>query len=117
MTVRGVCIMVAALLALQGCTSTVYYAVVAPHDAMDAKDGCVKNCQMLHAGQTNNYLACLKHCPDAQILHEKQCSELPYNREQFACDTVQNQTFDPVVGLLAILGAVLFVVIGVSVAT
>jgi hypothetical protein len=116
MTVRGVCIVAAALLALQGCTSTVYYAVVAPHDAMDVRRGCVGRCQMLHAGQTNHYLACLKHCPDAQVLHEKQCSELPFNRERFACDTVQNQTFDPVVGLLAILAVVLFAVVGVSVA-
>jgi hypothetical protein len=116
MAVRGVCIMVAALLALQGCTSTVYYAVVAPHRAMAAESGCVRKCQMMHAGQTNRYLACIQLCPEAEVVHEKQCSEVPFDRVRFACDTVQNQTFDPVVGLLVILTVVLFVVIGVNVA-
>ena len=116
MTIRGLCIMAAALLALQGCTSTVHYAVVAPHQAVDAESGCVRKCQMLHAGQTNRYLACLKLCPDAQVVYDKQCGEVPFDREKFACDTVKNQRFDPLVGVLLIVAVVLFVVIGANVA-
>jgi hypothetical protein len=52
MSLRRVCLTVVALLALQGCTKTVYYAVLAPNQAMAEPNGCFRQCQMLHSANT-----------------------------------------------------------------
>jgi len=97
-----------ALLATPGCTKTVYYAVMAPHEAMDDRSSCFRQCQMLHAGKTKEFLLCLDSCPDARVVREKRCQEVSYDADAYGCTTMQNKTFDGVafgigIGLLVLV--------------
>jgi hypothetical protein len=110
---RAVSVAVVVLLALQGCTKTVHYAVLAPHAAMDDSKGCFRQCQMLHAGQTKQFLKCVEICPDSRTIKEKRCEEVQYDDQAYGCITAHNQTFDGVafglgIGLLALVNVVLF---------
>jgi len=107
-------VVVVLALALQACTKTVYYAVLAPHAVMDDSKGCIRQCQMLHAGQTKQFLKCVEICPDSQTIKERRCEQVPYDDEAYACVTAHNQTFDGLafglgIGLLALVNVVLFV--------
>ena len=103
---------VVVVLALQGCTKTVHYAVVAPHAAMDG-NGCINQCQMIHAGQTKQFLKCVDICPDSRTIKEKRCQEVQYDDQAYGCVTAQNQTFDGLafgigIGLLALVNVIIF---------
>jgi hypothetical protein len=117
MSLRAVGLLAAGLLALSACTSTVYYAVLAPHGAADDSQGCFRQCQLLHAGQTNHYLACLKKCPEARVVHEKECKDVPFDATTYTCSTEQNQRFNPGPGILAILVVVILYAVVVASAT
>ena len=111
MNLRAVLPAVVVVLALQGCTKTVYYAVLAPHAAMDDSNGCVRQCQMLHAGQTKQFLKCVDICPDSQTIKERRCEQVPYDDQAYGCVTAQNQTLDGLafglgIGLLALVNVV-----------
>jgi hypothetical protein len=119
---RAVSLAVVAVLALQGCTKTVYYAVLAPHAAMDDSKGCFRQCQMLQAGQTKQFLKCVDICPDSRTIKEKRCEEVQYDDQAYGCVTAQNQTFDGVafgigIGLLALVNVLLFFAFVASVDT
>jgi hypothetical protein len=107
-------VVVVLALSLQGCTKTVHHAVLAPHAAMDDSKGCFRQCQMLHAGQTKQFLKCVDICPDSRIIKEMRCEQVQYDDQEDGCVTVQNQTFDGLafglgIGLLALVNVVLFV--------
>jgi hypothetical protein len=111
---RPVWLAVVVVLALQGCTKTVYYAVLAPHAAMDDSKGCFRQCQMLHAGQTKKFLKCVDICPDSRTIKERRCEQVQYDDQADRCVTVQNQTLDGLafglgIGLLALVNVVLVV--------
>jgi len=104
-------VVVVLALALQACTKTVYYAVLAPHAAMDDSKGCIRQCQMLHAGQTKQFLKCVDICPDSQTIKERRCEQVPYDDQAYGCVTAQNQTLDGLafglgIGLLALVNVV-----------
>lgn len=106
--------LVAALLALQGCTKHVSFAVLAPNQAMGDGNGCVRQCQMMHAGQTKSFLSCAEACPGTQILKEKRCDEISYETKAYECTTAHAQTFDGVafgigVGFLVLLNVLLVI--------
>jgi hypothetical protein len=101
---------VVALLALQGCTKTVYYAVLAPHDAMADQSGCHRQCQMIHAAQTKEFLACAESCPGTRVFTEKKCNEIEFDAGVYACTTMHNQKLD---GAALGLGIVLVVLLNV----
>jgi hypothetical protein len=101
-------VLVVALLAAQGCTKTVYYAVMAPHEAMDNQSSCFRQCQMLHAGQTKQFLSCVGTCPDSRVVNEKHCNQVPFDARTYGCTTMHAQTFDGVafglgIGFLVLL--------------
>jgi len=89
-------VVVVLALALQACTKTVYYAVLAPHEAMEDQHSCFRQCQMLHAGKTKEFLLCLDTCPDARVERDTQCNQVQFDRESYGCTTMQNKTFDGV---------------------
>ena len=103
-----------ALLTAGGCTRTIYYAVIAPNVAMDDGHSCFRQCQMLRAAGTKQYLGCLNTCPDVRVVNESECREVAFDARQYDCTTEHNQTFSPGPGIAAIFGAVLlFILIGV----
>jgi len=113
---RAVSLAVVAVLALQGCTKTVYHAVLAPHAAMDDSKGCFRQCQMLHAGQTKQFLKCVDICPDSRTINEKRCEEVQYDDNAYGCVTAQSQTFDGLafgiaMGLLGLANLVVFLLL------
>ena len=107
-----------ALLVVQGCTKVVYYAVLAPHEAMEDQHSCFRQCQMLHAGKTKEFLLCLDTCPDARVERDTQCNQVQFDRESYGCTTMQNHAFDGVsfgigIGFLVLL-TVLITVLSAS---
>ena len=112
---RALCVGVVALLTLQGCTSTVYYAVVAPREAVNDDQGCFRQCQLIHAGETKQYLACLRSCPGIRVVDDKQCNEVAIDAAQYQCSTAHAQKFNPTAGIVFIaLGLVVMVAIAAS---
>ena len=112
MNARVVCLAALSVFAFQGCTSTVYYAVMAPHEAVEDQTGCFRQCQMIHAGDTKKYLSCLDTCPDARVAKGRKCTDVKFDSEETACTTMHNQRFDPRVGTLVIaLGVLAYLVI------
>lgn len=114
MNLRAVSLAVVVVLALQGCTKTVHHAVLAPHAAMDDSKGCFRQCEMLHAGQTKQFLKCVDTCPDSRTIKDKRCEEVQYDEAAYGCVTAHNQTFDGLafglgIGLLALVNVVVFV--------
>jgi hypothetical protein len=105
------CLVAAALLALQGCTSTVHYAVVTPRDSAANDGGCSRQCRLIHAAETKQYLACLRNCPNTRIIDDKQCSEVAVDANQYECSTAHAQKFDPTFGVIAIGFGVLLVIV------
>jgi hypothetical protein len=104
------------LFALHGCTRPVYYAVVAPHASMADRDGCFRQCQIVHAGQTKHFLSCVETCPDSRIVKEKRCNEVSYDADNYGCTTAQNQTFDGVgtgiaIGAVALLNVLVLIAV------
>ena len=115
MNAQVVCLAALSVFAFEGCTKTVYYAVTAPHEALDDRDGCFRQCQMMHAGNTNKFLACLDTCPEARVTRGKKCADVSFDREETACTTVHNQRFEPGLGILIIaLGVIVFLVISLG---
>ena len=112
MSLRIACAVIVVAFAVQGCTTTVSYAVLAPHPMVLDDDSCFRKCQLLHAGQTNRYLACLQHCPDVSVVHEKECGEVDYDRAKYNCSTAQNQRFEPFAGIMLILVVVALITVG-----
>ncbi len=113
MNLRTVFLAVVVVLASQGCTKTVPYAVLAPHAAMDDSNGCFGRCQIVHAGQTKQFLKCVGTCPDSWTVKEKRCEEVQYDDEAYGCVTTQGQTFDGLafglgIGLLALVNMAIF---------
>jgi len=111
---RAVALWAVSILALEGCTRTVYYAVIAPRPVVEAGSGCFGQCQLLRAAGTKQYLNCLNACPDARIVREARCTEVQFDPNQSACTTEHNQTFSPVVPVVLILTALLLLVIGAA---
>lgn len=106
--------MVVALLALQGCTKHISYAVLAPNQAMGNDSGCVRQCEMMHAGQTKSFLKCAETCPGTQVVKEKKCNEVSYDTARYECTTAHAQTFDGVafglgIGFLVLLNVLLVI--------
>ena len=95
-TLASVAALLIALLTLQGCTKTVYYAVMAPHQSMEDQHSCFRQCQMLHAGKTKEFLLCLDSCPDARVERDVRCPDVQYDRNTYGCTTMQNHAFDGV---------------------
>jgi len=91
---RAAVVLMAALLGVQGCTKTVYNAVLVSQQAIDDSHGCFRQCQIAHAGQTKRLLTCADMCPDSRVFAGRQCDELKYDVAQYHCTTMQNQTFD-----------------------
>ena len=111
-------LVVVALLALQGCTKTVYYAVLTPQQAMADQNGCYRQCQMMHSTQTKQFLACAENCPGTRVMKETKCNEVDFDAGAYACTTMHNQKLDSValgagIGLLVLLNIVV-VAIAVS---
>jgi hypothetical protein len=109
---------VAALFALQGCTKTVYFAVLAPHAAMEDDQGCFRQCQRLHAGQTKQLVSCVDTCPDSRVVKERRCEQVQFDSDAYGCVTAHAQTFDGVafglgIGFLVLLN-VAFLAIAAS---
>lgn len=111
MVTRALCLAVAAMLCLQGCTSTIYYAVVAPRKNAGDEGGCFRQCQLIHAGETKQYLACLHNCPDIRVVNDKQCRDVALDASQYDCSTAHAQKFDPTLGIVAIAMGVLVVIV------
>jgi hypothetical protein len=107
---RVVGVVVLGLLALQGCTSTVHYAVIAPRDAVSDEQGCFRQCRLVHAGETKNYLACLRSCPSVRVVNDKQCKDVEIDRNEYECSTEHAQKFDPTLGVLMIVVGVVALV-------
>ena len=104
--------MVVTLLALPGCTKTVYHAVLVPQRALDNGHGCFQRCQLAYAGQTKHFLmlrGCLSRGPRLQ---GKQCNEVKYDVAEHHCTTVRQQTFD---GWSTALGISLAVLVNILV--
>jgi hypothetical protein len=97
---------VAVLLTLSGCTSTVHYAVVAPNQAVADDQGCFRQCQLMHAGETKRFLACVRNCPGVRIVDDKQCHEVAFDASTNQCRTEHAQKFDPTVGIIFIAIAI-----------
>ena len=111
-----VVVVVVVALALQGCTKTVYHAVLAPHAAMDDSNGCFRRCQIFHAGQTKQLLKCVDTCPDSRTINDKRCEEVQYDDKAYGCVTAHNQTFDGLtfglaMGLLALATVIVFALV------
>ena len=116
MTLRALLPAVVVVLALQGCTKTVPYAVMAPHAAMDDSNGCFGRRQIFHAGQTKQFLKCVDICPESQTIKEKRCEEVQYDDQAYGRVTAQAQTFDGLafgigIGLLAFVNVVLLALV------
>jgi hypothetical protein len=107
---RVVCVVVLGLLALQGCTSTVHYAVVAPRDVVSDDQGCYRQCRLVHAGETKNYIACLRSCPSVRVVNDKQCKDVEIDPSAYECSNEYAQRFDPTVGILMIVLGVVGVI-------
>jgi len=107
---------IAVLLAAQGCTKTVYYAVLAPNQAVADQNSCFRQCQMMHAAQTKQFLTCVDTCPDSRVVREQRCNDVAFDTQAFACTTVHNQALDGVALGLGI-GVLVLVSILVAVAT
>ena len=88
--------------ALQGCTSTVSYAVIAPRDAASDDQGCFRQCRLIHAGETKQYLACVRNCPRVRVVSDKQCNEVEIDRGVDQCIDAHAQKFDPTIGIIFI---------------
>jgi hypothetical protein len=86
----------------------VYYAVLAPREAANDDQGCFRQCQLIHAGETKKYLACLDNCPGVRVVEDKRCKEVDLDANQYQCSTAHAQKFDPTVGII-------FIVIGLVV--
>jgi hypothetical protein len=113
--VRTASVALLALLLVQGCTKTVYYAVTAPHAMMADQSSCFRQCQMLHAGQTKQFLICVENCPDSEVVKEKRCNQIQFDANKYECTTMHNQTFDGVafglgIGFLVLLNILIIAV-------
>jgi hypothetical protein len=110
----GLLLLLMALLAVGGCTRTVYYAVIAPTVSVSDGRSCFRQCQMLRAAGTKQYLACLNTCPDVRVVNESECEAVAIDRAQYACTTEHNQTFSPGPGIAVIVVAVLVLFIAAA---
>ena len=113
MGLRSVSLTVVVLLAAQGCTKTIYYAVLAPNQAMADQTSCFRQCQMMHSGQTKQFLSCVDTCPGSHVVKEQRCNDVAFDTEAFACTTVHNQALD---GVALGLGIGVLVLVSVLVA-
>jgi hypothetical protein len=94
-----------------GCTSTVHYAVLVARPVAEAGSGCFGQCQLLRAAGTKQYLECLRTCPDARVVTEKECDEVTFDHEHLDCTTEQNHRFNAGLTILAIVLASIGVVL------
>ena len=110
MSLRRVSLAVVALLALQGCTKTVYYAVVTPQEAMVDQNGCFRQCQIAHSAQTKQFVSCVENCPSTRVVNEKKCEEISFDSQTYGCTTMHAQALDK--GALG-LGIVLLILLNI----
>lgn len=68
---------VLAVVALGACRTTMPYAVIVRRETLEAKSGCFRDCQVVRSGGAQNYLGCLRTCPEASVYEDKRCSALP----------------------------------------
>ena len=110
-----VCALVLVAFTLQGCTSTVSYAVIAPREAATDDQGCFRQCRLIHAGETKQYLACVRNCPRVRVVSDTRCSEVEIDRGNDQCIDAHAQKFDPTVGIIFIaLGVVAMIALAAS---
>ena len=102
------------LFVFQGCTKTVYYAVLAPNQEMEESNGCFQQCQRLHSAQTKQFLSCADTCPGSRIVKEHRCNEVEYDRDEYGCTTMHAQALDKAALGLGILLLVLVNVLAVA---
>jgi hypothetical protein len=112
-------VVAAVLLGLQGCTKTVYNAVLVPPRAMEDSHGCFRICQIAHAGQTKRFLTCVDSCPETRVFAGRQCDELKYDVAAYHCSTANNQTFDGwstalLISLAVLANVLVFVALAVA---
>jgi hypothetical protein len=107
---RVVGVVVVGLVMLQGCTSVVHYAIIAPREAVSDDQGCFRQCRLVHAGETKNYVACLRGCPSVRVVEDKRCQEVEIDASAYQCSTEHAQKFNPTVGILMIVVGVVALV-------
>ena len=101
-----------ALLTAGGCTRAVPYAVIAPNVSANDGRSCFRQCQLVRATGTKEYLACLNTCTDVRIVSDSGCEAVPIDASQYACTTEHKRKFSAglaVVWVLAVVLSVLFV--------
>jgi len=112
---RALCVLIFVVFTLQGCTSTVSYAVIAPRDAVTDDQGCFRQCRLIHAGETKQYLACVRDCPRVKVVVDKHCDEVAIDAGNDQCTEAHAQKFDPTVGIIFIaLGLVAMIALAAS---
>lgn len=90
---------------LSGCRSTRYYTVRVNQTALRQQDGCFRQCQLVRGGGTQNYLACLRSCPDAYVMDDARCEDAsPY--DETACMTESVSRVSAIKTILLIGGTV-----------
>jgi hypothetical protein len=100
---------------LSGCTSTVHYAVIAPNQVMADDQGCFRQCQLVHAGETRRLVACMHNCPGVHVVDGKRCEEVNFDASTNQCRTEHAQRFDPTVGaIFIVIGLVALTAIAAS---
>jgi hypothetical protein len=99
---RAARVAIAVLLALSGCTSYVHYAVIAPHEVVSEDQGCFRQCQMMHAGETKKHVACVRSCPGVRVVDDSECKDISFDAQKYRCTTERAQKFDPTFGIIAV---------------
>ena len=105
---RAALAVVLAAVLVQGCTRTVYYAVLNPRAPAD-EGRCFRDCQPAKSAGTKQYLRCVQSCPGTRVLEDEQCATVAYGTTRFECTTEHNRTFSPMPFISGIvLGVILF---------
>jgi hypothetical protein len=74
------------------CTVVNSYAVLAPYSAAADSTSCFRQCQLLRAGGTNTYLACVRNCPGTAVTDHEACDAIPVPAN-YQCTTEHNKSF------------------------
>lgn len=102
----SISILSAVLAAGSGCKSTARYAVFVPRDVMDDRNGCFRECQAVRSGGTENYIGCLRSCPDVRVIADKECENAGWDSgTQCMEETVRHVSAGKTVWLVIILVA------------
>ena len=106
-------LVVAVAAALSGCRTTGYTAIVLPREEFTSQDSCFRDCPQ--GGLQESYLNCVRSCPDAQIIEDQECAELPLT-SGLRCTEQTHSKFSPgkTIVLVVVLAAVGAVVLGAT---